>query len=251
MLKIVVITGAAGGIGTELCNVYGEQGYAIIALDNNKTALNKLSETLKIAQVPCFCSEIDISKYEDVKQAIYSGLNELKGELHVLINNAAINFIGPFQENAIEKLELMMRVNFMGSVNCTAVCKEAIDKNKGSIIAVSTPAGFAPLYHRTSYCATKYAVHGFFESLRTECPNLNILFAIPTYVKTNFGGGMNEKKGIKLLTPQYVAKEIYTAMISRKNVAYIGRKSYLAKKVYQFAPSLYLKLMLKEQKGKH
>ncbi|MCI5055129.1 MAG: SDR family NAD(P)-dependent oxidoreductase [Flavobacteriales bacterium] len=247
MQDLVVITGAAGGIGKELCLAFGKMNFGIIALDTNLERLEDLGKILDNANISFSLSHTDITKLEKLNQDIEHCKKSLGGQVKALINNAAINIIGPFNTSSIQGLQKMMEVNLMGAVNCTAVCLKDLNENNGTIINVSTTAGFAPLYHRTSYCCTKYALHGFFESLRTES-SLKIIMAIPTYVKTGFGAAKNDEKGIKLLSPKFVASEIYKAYENGKETVYIGFKSLAARKLYLLAPKLFVKLMLKEQK---
>lgn len=246
--RYIVITGAAGGIGKALLFRFAREGYHVIGLDINTELIEVTKKAILKRNLSAELIKVDITNLEEIKNILPSKMQS-EGELVGLMNNAGINHIEPFSNESIPHLHKIMDVNFYGAVNTALVCMPYLLKSKGSIINVSTIAGFAPLYHRTSYCASKYALHGFMEALRTEyIGRLHIGIALPTYVQSKFGGAYNAKQGIKnLLTPEFVAEEIYKAFKNRKEWILIGKKAKLAHTVYRLFPKFFIKKMLKEQ----
>lgn len=246
----VVITGAAGGIGASLCNRFGVEGFSILAVDVDEKALVDLSKQLSDVNIHHVIAKIDITNRDLLAEKLLEGIRTLGKPLKVLINNAAINKIEPFSSDSISNLERIMQVNFLAPVYATGICLEQLVQHTGTVINISSTAGFAPLFHRTSYCSSKYALNGFSEVLRTELKDkgVNVISVYPSFVKTKFSYEYNKEKGVKgVSTPMEVASKIYSGYIKKRNHVFSG-KGHIIYFLYKYLPSLYLKLMLKQQK---
>ena len=246
----VVITGAAGGIGAALCNRFGVAGFSILAVDVDEKGLADLSKKLNHDNIHHVIATVDITNKDALTKKVLDGISVLGKPLKVLINNAAINKIEPFSPDSISNLERIMQVNFLAPVYATGICLEQLIQLRGTIINISSTAGFAPLYHRTSYCSSKYALNGFSEVLRTELKDkgVNVISVYPTFVKTKFSYEYNRGKGVKgVSTPMEVVSKIYSGYIKKRNHVFIG-KGRMVYFLYKYLPGLYLKLMLKQQK---
>nr|MBP9136242.1 SDR family NAD(P)-dependent oxidoreductase [Chitinophagales bacterium] len=149
--------------------------------------------------------------------------------------------------DSIDDFERILRINVMANIVPTGVCLSDLVRNKGFVITISSVAGFAPLYGRTSYCASKFALHGFFETLRTEHLGvLDIMLVCPTFVDTAFGNSENKKEISKKLTPNEVANGIYNAYLKKVKFLSLGKNSKLARLIYKFFPKFYIKKMMEQ-----
>jgi short-subunit dehydrogenase len=148
-----------------------------------------------------------------------------------------------------------MEVNFFGALYCTKAALESLIERKGMIIVISSTAGITPLMGRTGYSASKHALHGLFESLRTELipHGVHVMMACPGFTRTqlqsralhrNEGRRENDPDWVgKQANPEEVARAIYRAALKRKRLLVLtptGKLSYYLNKV---APALYERMM--------
>jgi len=196
--KTVVITGAGGGIGAALAKQYASAGYNLSLLDINKGAADETTALCVALGVGAIALECDVTSLEACDAAIMETLAKFRA-VDVLIANAGVTHLSLFEETDVTVLRRVMEVNFFGAVNITKSALPELLKSQGQIIAMSSVAGFCPLPMRTGYAASKYAVRGFFETLRSENRHrgLDVLVVCPSYVDTNIGdnalGGDGEK----------------------------------------------------------
>jgi NAD(P)-dependent dehydrogenase (short-subunit alcohol dehydrogenase family) len=108
------------------------------------------------------------------------------GGIDVLINNAGIAHRSAFADTQVDVLRRVMEVNFFGAVHCTHAALASLRQRKGMVIAISSVAGFSPLIGRTGYAASKHALNGFFDSLRTEVQDdgVDVLIVCPSFIDT-------------------------------------------------------------------
>jgi short-subunit dehydrogenase len=252
--KVVVITGGASGIGAEFAFQYASKNTQIALLDMDTNGLKATSEKLSNLGVENITITVDITSKEKVKEAFDTIINKFKG-IDVLINNAGISHISKFENTSVEVIEKVMAVNFNGVLYCTHEAINHIIKRKGKIIAISSVAGFSPLIGRTGYCASKHAMHGFFNALQSEVRNrgVQVLIACPSFVKTNLeantfnenGETYSKKKSTagNLMTSTYVVSKILKALNKNKNIVFISKTSRL---VSFFLPHVFENKMRKK-----
>jgi NAD(P)-dependent dehydrogenase (short-subunit alcohol dehydrogenase family) len=256
--KTVVVTGAGRGLGASLCRRFGMAGAFIAGCDIHEDNLRKLSDDLSrlgIAHVTAAC---DVSDESSVN-AFFGELRQRGRSADILINNTGITNIKLFRDNTNEEVMRVMDVNFRGCVYATRAAYDDIIAKNGSFIAISSVAGFAPLIGRTAYVASKHAVLGFFETLRTEVrgSGAHVLIVCPGFIDTRLrdhvysGGEDNSTTSHKVgnnATPDEVAELIFKATLKKRPmlVTGIGRVSYLLKR---FMPHTYEKIMANKLKG--
>ncbi len=250
--KIVLITGAAGGLGEALCYQFGNAGAKIAAIDIHPKKLQALKENLESKGIPCIYQTCDITKQEQCEQSIHE-IQKQWGNIDILINNAGITHIERYKEGHIPIVRKVMEVNFFGSVYCTNACMNQIIENQGTIIAISSVAGFAPLLGRTAYSASKHALQGFFESLRTELTNkgVNIMMVCPSFIDTGIGESKDQPKEKigKVDTPESIAKLICQGVLKDKRLLITGTTAKLSWWLKKWSPKLYDKIMINKMKN--
>ncbi|MEQ9367161.1 MAG: SDR family oxidoreductase [Leptospirales bacterium] len=265
--KRIVITGASGGLGRVLCSEFGGRGATIVGLDVDGAALDGLKTQLNAAGIKNSTFRCDITD-ETACAGIAQEIITEYGGVDILINNAGITHFSRLSETAPATIRRVMEVNFMGTVNVTTALLPELIKSRGNIVAMSSVAGFAPLYARTLYSASKHAIHGFFNSLRTELleQNVRVMVVCPSFIATqgeapppksakdqNQSGiarpGQATETAGKPLQPEFVAKEISSGIIKGKSLLIVGplaKKSYY---VYKIFPGLYERIMIKKMRG--
>ena len=252
--KVVVVTGGASGIGAALCRHFGSEGANIAVIDHNKNLLTTFIKELENHDIPAIGIHSDITDEKKCDE----GFNTIKkrfGGIDLLINNAGITQRSAFTETDISVYRKVMDVNFFGSLICTKAAIKSIIERKGAIVVTSSIAGLSPLYGRTGYSASKHALHGLFESLRTEVKShgVHVLMLCPGFTATNLqdsaldGDGTITKHPQSFIgkqdTPQRVAEKLMKALLKKKNLLVLtgpGKAGYFISRI---APGLYERII--------
>ena len=254
--KTVLITGATGGMGRAFCRALGEAGAAIAMLDVDENSLRDFAEELTASGIKTAFASCDIRDAAACQIAIEQ-LAAHFGGIDILMNNAGITHRSLFSETQIEVLEKVMAVNYFGAVNCTKAALPYLRQSKGTIVVTSSIAGFTPLLGRTGYSASKYALHGFFESLRTELidDGVKILLVCPGFTATGIenralsGDGSITKRQWsttgKIHQPADVANAIINGIRKEKRLLVLSTVGKLAYWIGRLFPKFYEREMRK------
>ena len=180
--KVIIVTGATSGIGKAYAEIYGAQGAKIVAMGRSEEKLKRLSDFLKQKSIDHIVVKADAAIEEDNHRMIQAAI-EWYGKIDILIINAGISMRAMFEDLQMDVFKQVMDVNFYGAVYATKYALPYLLKSKGGIIAISSINGHRGTPARTAYTASKYAMEGFFESLRTEVMkrNLQILVVSPGF----------------------------------------------------------------------
>ena len=256
--RVVVITGGAGGIGAALGRAFLEEGAYVALLDRDRAALDDVTAELATERV--LGVELDVCD-EAACDAAIERVRAEWGGVDVLINNAGISHRSLFADTKPSVLRRVMDVNFFGSVHCTAAALPSITERRGLIIAISSVAGFAPLVGRTGYCASKHALHGFYDSLRTELrqSGVDVMMVCPSFIATkieqraltgaggSIGDGTRASVG-NVMQPDELAGAIVSGAIRRARLVTPSAVSRSSWWLSRLAPRLYDRLMLRAQR---
>lgn len=182
--KVVVVTGGTDGIGKAMVNKLINEGAKVVTCGRDYDKLYQL-QTLYAGQ-PLLAVPADVSNETDCKNLIEQGLNFF-GSIDILINNAGISMRALFSETELDTIRRLMDINFWGAVYCTKYALPHILKNKGTIAAVSSIAGYRGLPGRSGYSASKFALQGWMEALRTELlhSGVNVMWVCPGFTQSN------------------------------------------------------------------
>jgi NAD(P)-dependent dehydrogenase (short-subunit alcohol dehydrogenase family) len=252
--KTVVVTGAAGGLGRALAQRFAAAGARIVALDRDGAVLQGLTfpEGAPALRLAC-----DVSREEDCTRAM-SEAQRAFGGVDVLINNAGITHRSAFSSTRTEVIRRVMEVNYFGALHCTHAALADLVARRGMVIAISSVAGFAPLVARTGYAASKHALHGFFDSLRTEVEPLGVkvLLVYPSFISTGIeknalagdGGPARHPQSIvgSRSTPEAMAEKIFLAAQGERRLLLPDRVSRLSWWISRLAPRFYERQMVKK-----
>jgi short-subunit dehydrogenase len=191
-MKIIVITGASDGIGAELARQLAARhgpGVALVLAARQTELLHQVAEACSAAGAQTLVVKTDVSVEADCRHMIEAAIARF-GRIDGLINNAGMSAHALFEDVKAADLawyEQLMRVNFWGSVWCTHAALPHLRQSHGSIVAVSSLAGLIGVPGRTAYSATKFAMSGFFEALRSELKGagVSVTTAYPGVVATD------------------------------------------------------------------
>jgi short-subunit dehydrogenase len=183
------------------------------------------------------------------------------GALDVLVNNAGMSHRSGLADTDLAVIRRVMEVNFFGAVHCTKAALPSLVERRGLVIAISSVAGYTPLIARTGYAASKHALHGFFESLRTEVApqGVQVMMVCPSFIATQIdrnalGGDGQPVQHAQVtigrpLTADAAAQQIVTGAARGRRLLLVGRTAWLAWWVSRFAPAVYERLMARRLRG--
>ena len=182
--KVVAVTGGSDGIGKALIDALIPFGAKIATCGRNQDKLYDLQ--VKYSNHLVHIVVCDVSRMEDCRYFIESTIQTFGG-IDILINNAGISMRALMKEAEIEVFKKLMDVNFYGTVYCTKMALLSIIERKGTIVGISSIAGFRGLPGRSGYSASKFAVNGFLESIRVELidTGVKILCVCPGFTTSN------------------------------------------------------------------
>jgi short-subunit dehydrogenase len=187
----------------------------------------------------------DVSREEDCRNLVIKTV-EKYGTVNILINNAGISMRAAFDDVDLKVLHKLMDVNFWGTVYCTKYALPFLVANKGSLVGVSSVAGFHGLPGRTGYSASKFAMHGFLETIRIENLNrgLHVMIIAPGFTSSEIRKhalladgseqGISPREEHKLMTPEYVAKWVLKGIRKKKRtkiLPFIGKLTALLQRI--------------------
>jgi len=247
--KVVIVTGATSGIGEACALVFGQAGSKVIITGRSQVKLDNTLDRLRKSGIEAFGILADAGSEQDNKKLADETLKHF-GRIDILINNAGISMRALFEDLDMEVFRKVMDTNFWGTVYATKYCLPEIIKNKGSIVGVSSINGYRGTPARTAYTASKFAMNGFFESLRTEVMKrgVHILVACPGFTSSNIRTnaltadgsvqGESPREEEKMMTSEEVAREIFQATIKRKRDIVLTRQGKLAVFLNKWMPGV-------------
>lgn len=255
---VVLLTGAAGGIGRAIAHRYARDGAALVLADVDEGGLEDLAGDLaRSAAADVLTVAFDLGDEEACARCVQAAVARF-GRVDVLVNNAGITHLGSVVETRSEVFRRVMEVNFFGAVAMTkAVLPPMMAQRAGHVAVLSSIAGVAPLIGRSGYAASKHALHGFFGSLRGEVAEagIGVTLVCPTFTRTGIGagalgpdggpaGGRRTETGV-LLDPADVAEAVHRGVRRSRRLVVVGRTGKAAYLLARFAPALYERLMLR------
>jgi short-subunit dehydrogenase len=248
--KVVLITGASSGIGKACAIEMAKRGANLVLAARQYVTLCELTAELqKEYGIQAIAVQTDVSREEDcellVKQALVT-----YGRIDVLINNAGLSMRALFKDLDLSVLKNLMDVNFWGTVYCTKYALPEIIKSKGTIVGVSSIAGYRGLPGRTGYSASKFAMNGFMEALRTELlkTGVHVLVACPGFTTSNIRFSALAKDGTahgetsmeegKMMSPEAVAEQIVNGIAEEKRTLIMTGQGKLTVWLNKLLPAL-------------
>lgn len=253
--KVIIITGASSGIGKSLAYEFAKRGANLVLGARQYVTLCQITEDLerkyKIHAVAVQC---DVTDEDECAQLIKQTLLTFK-KIDVLVSNAGISMRALFKDAEINVLKKLMDVNFWGTVYCTKYALPEIIKTQGTVVGVSSIAGYKGLPGRTGYSASKFAMNGFLDALRVENlkTGVNVLTACPGFTASNIRNTALNKDGNeqgestlheeKMMSSDEVAKIIADGVEKRARTLIMTGQGKLTVALSKFIPGILDKLV--------
>ncbi len=247
---VVLVTGAAGGLGAAVATRFAKDGARLALLDIDQARLDDVAASLPNA-LAIVCDLTDPAMCE---RAVATVVNRF-GAIDILINNAGLTHRSAFVDTEPEVIKKVMQVNYFGTVNITKAALPSLIERRGAIAVVTSIAGLAPVLGRTGYVGSKHALHGLFDTLRAELrpSGVDVTIVAPTFIDTGMqeralgGNGEITKRTQsrvgKQVTSEAVAHRVYLAIQRRRRSVIIGSVGHLARVMTVVTPGLYERMM--------
>jgi short-subunit dehydrogenase len=252
--KVIIITGASSGIGKAIAFTLAKNENKLVLAARNLQKLNTITKEIKAKKIAVLSVVTDVAIEEDCKNLIDKCIAEY-GRIDILINNAGISMRALFNETNLKVIERVINTNFWGTVFCTKYALPYLLQTKGSLVGVSSIAGYIGLPERSAYSASKFAMHGFLESVRSENMenDLHVLIACPGFTASNIrksaltkdGSTQNEspRNEQKMMSAEQVAGHIVRAIKCRKDNLRLSVNGKLAVWLNRFFPKIARRLV--------
>ena len=231
----VAVTGAGHGIGKAIAERFASAGARVAVGDIDAAAAETVAASLGDGALGV---ALDVTG-RDAFDAFLTAAEERHGELDVLVNNAGVDWIGPFHEEPDEVTRREVDVNLMGTITGTRLAlRRMLPRRRGHIVNVASGVGRVPLPGSASYAATKHGVVGLTESLRLEYRKSGIRFSViqPAQVETAMLAGQGRSRLLPVVTPEEVAAATFDAVERARFEVWVPRSQGASAKAGSMLP---------------
>jgi hypothetical protein len=242
---VVVITGASAGIGKQLAIDFAARRATVVGCGRSIARLKETLIEVRRLSPRSLMVGCDVSEAEQVRGMVGKVLGDY-GKIDILVNNAGIGMRQPFVEMPLAKVEEILRVNYLGAVHCThEVLPSMIARRSGHIVNISSGAGVIGTVNMSAYCASKFAMNGWAESLYHELKPLGIHVAIicPGPVSTDFNREFRDRKPTappsSFVSPKEVSRQVFRAIEKNKFEIVMPRWLALMYAIKRHAPDFF------------
>jgi short-subunit dehydrogenase len=259
--KVVVVTGGTDGIGKALVDALIREGARVATCGRNHDKIYRLQSEYPSAFLHTMLA--DVSSENDCRRFIESTIRQFGG-IDILINNAGISMRALIRETSIDVIKTVMDINFYGSVYCTKYALDALIERKGTIVGVSSIAGYRGLPGRSGYSASKFALQGWLESIKTEmmAEGVHVMWVCPGFTTSNIrvaaldkdahSHGSTPMNEGKMMSAEECAERILKAVRKKKRtlvLTFTGKRTVFMQKFFpKLADRLTYKFFFKEGK---
>jgi short-subunit dehydrogenase len=252
--KWIWITGASSGIGEAMFKAYADLGHHVII---SARSINKLNELKGQQKWPenIHVVALDLRTSHSIDQACEE-VKKLTPVIDILINNGGISQRDLAIHSSLSTDRAIMEVNFFGTVHLTKNLLPAmLQRKSGHIVVISSLVGKFGTPYRSTYSASKHALHGFFDSLRAELSHdkIDVTIICPGFVNTQISVnaltgdgkklGQMDQAQAKAMSADDFAKKALKAIELKKLEVYIGGKEILGVYIKRLFPNLFAKMV--------
>jgi short-subunit dehydrogenase len=243
--KVVIVTGASSGIGEATAREFARNGAKVVLAARSGERLSAITDEISKHGGEASYVVTDVSIEAECRRLVDATVKKY-GTIHILVNNAGLSMRALFEEVDLMVLHRLMDVNFWGTVYCTKYALPYLVENRGSLVGVSSVAGFHGLPGRTGYSASKFAMHGLLETIRIENlkKGLHVMVIAPGFTSTEIRKhalvangteqGESPKDEDHLDSPEYVAGWILRGIRKKKRnklLTWDGRMTALLQRI--------------------
>jgi short-subunit dehydrogenase len=253
--SVIWITGASSGIGEALTYALHERGARLILSSRRQEVLEKVKENCSGDISNIHIIPLDLANTDQLSQKAKQAL-ELYGHIDYLFNNGGISQRSIASDTDMNVIRKVMEINFFGSVALTkAVLPSMVERQSGHLVVTSSIMGKLGTRLRSTYAASKHALHGYFDSLRQEVygDNINVSIVCPGFIKTDVtknalegDGSKHDKMGKgqqKGMPAGKFAQKLLPKIAKGKEEIYIGGKEIYGVYLKRFFPRLLNRLL--------
>ena len=252
--KVVIVTGGTDGIGKALVEQLLAEGAKVATCGRDHDKLYRLQSSYPSYHLHTMVA--DVSNENDCRRFMETTI-KFFGGIDVLINNAGISMRALLKDTSIDVIRKVMEINFFGAVYCTKYALNSIIERKGTIVGVSSIAGYRGLPGRNGYSASKFALQGWLEAIRTELmqDGVHVMWVCPGFTTSNIRNAALNKDGDShgespmdegsMMTAEECAVHILRAIKKKKRtlvMTFTGKRTVFMNK---FFPGLADKLVQK------
>jgi short-subunit dehydrogenase len=258
---VVVVTGGTDGIGKALVDALLKDGAKVATCSRNHDKLYTLQA--EYPSSPLHTMVADVSNENDCRRFMETTI-KVFGGIDILINNAGISMRALLKESDTEVIKKVMDINFYGTVYCTKYALDSIIERKGTIVGVSSIAGYRGLPGRSGYSASKFAVQGWLEAIKTElmADGVHVMWVCPGFTTSNIRNAALNKEGSshgetpmdesKMMSAEECAGHILKAIRKKKRtlvLTFTGKRTVFMQKFFpKLADKLAYKFFFKDGK---
>ncbi|MBN1952360.1 MAG: SDR family oxidoreductase [Bacteroidales bacterium] len=236
--KVVIITGASSGIGFACAKAFARKNCTVVLAARSKEKLEEVSVEINALGGKSLVVPTDVSLEEDCRRLIDVTIDTF-GRIDILVNNAGISMRAILDDVETHVLHQVMDVNFWGTVYCTKYALPFLQQSRGTIVGISSLAGFHGLPGRCAYSASKFAMHGFLESVRIENwrKKVHVLIVAASFTRSNIRKAALNAQGVaqsetpkdeeRLTSPERVARNVLRSIRKRKRTRIMSLQGQL------------------------
>jgi len=219
--KLILLTGASGGIGQAIARRLAAQGAGLILVGRSTQQLQALARELKLLANNGFVLQADISNRHG-RETIRTALVALQEPLDALINCAGVNLFGMLEDNEPDAIEQLIATNVTATILLTRLALPFLNKKSGRIINMGSSFGGLGYPGFSAYCASKFALRGFNEALRRELSDgyIQVAHLAPRATNTSLNSGaicaMNKELGTAMDEPEVVAAQLESMLLATR-----------------------------------
>ena len=250
--KRILLTGATGGIGQPMAMLLAQKGAVLALVGRDAAKLNALQANIQAIGGQAFCIPADLNITGSAAHIANEAKQQL-GDIDILINNAGVLDFIELQHQSDTRIAEMIHTNVTALIHLTrAVIGGFQTKNQGHLMFVGSVFGSLGFPHFATYCASKFAVHGFSQALRRELVDtkIGVTYIAPRGINTPMNDAsivaMSAQAGNKMDSPEYVAGIIVRALEQEKQEVFIGQPQAFFAWLNGVAPKL-VNIGLKKQ----
>jgi short-subunit dehydrogenase len=256
--KVVIVTGGTDGIGKALVEELLALGAKVATCGRDNDKLYRLQSSYP--SYPLHTMVADVSNENDCRRFIETTI-KFFGGIDILINNAGISMRALLKDADIEVIRKVMEINFFGAVYCTKYALNSIIERKGTIVGVSSIAGYRGLPARSGYSASKFALQGWLEAIKIELKQdgVHVMWVCPGFTTSNIRNAALDKHGASqgespmdensMMTAQVCARHILKAIEKKKRtlvLTFTGKETIFLNKFFpwladRFVQNFYFK----------
>jgi short-subunit dehydrogenase len=259
--KVVIVTGASTGIGLAIAHEFARNGSKVVLAARSAEKLAAHEVEMKAMGYDVMICPTDVTSEDQCRNLVQKTVERF-GTVNILINNAGISMRALFSDLDLSVIKRLMDVNFWGTVYCTKYALPYVIENRGSIVGVSSVAGFHGLPGRTGYSASKFAMHGFLETIRIENlrKHLHVMIIAPGFTASEVRRhalladgseqGNSPRAEGRMMTPERVARAVLKGIRKNKRnkiLTLVGQLTALFQRIVPtFVDYMYYREMAKE-----